>query len=125
MNVRALGGIRTRDPNNQAAEDPRLRPLSHRNRLVRYQLNNNISLWGRVLFESYEGNIPCKPIYALYYNESKGTFITIFKETFTCLYFKPQFWVQSSRSILRTILILSLYLRLLITGNSINYQWNN
>ena len=52
MNIHDLSGIRTRDPSNQAVEDPRLRPLSHRNRLAKYQLNNNMSPWGRVLFEN-------------------------------------------------------------------------
>jgi len=32
-NIHALSGIRTRDPNNRAAEDLRLRPHSHRDRL--------------------------------------------------------------------------------------------
>jgi hypothetical protein len=96
MHIHDLGGIRTRDPSNQAAKDPRLRPLSRRNLLVTYQLNNNISPWSRVLFENLIVKFPQQTTeFPCVKTNPKVHSLPLLKETVTCLYFKPQVWIQT------------------------------
>ena len=64
--------------------------------------------------------------YVLYVTRNlKVHSLPFLKATVTCLYFKPQFWVQTSRSTLRDILILSLYLRLCLPGGSVIISGTN